>query len=190
MDIIMIRHGESEDNLSKVLSNYDTSLTEKGIEQIKRTKGFLKNYKFDRVYYSPLKRTDETRKYLDLEGIEEPRIREIDFGIFTGYRYDEFTSIYPEESKLWVSDPYNYDVPNGESINTLYKRVEKFLEEIVDKNEDVLLITHEGIIRVICSWVFDEPKYFFKFSADNGSLSIISVNGGYKYIKKLNCHSD
>lgn len=189
MDIIMIRHGESEDNLSRVLSNYDTRLTENGINQIKRTKDFLKNYDFKKVYYSPLKRTDETRKYLELEGLKEPRIREIDFGIFTGYRYDEFSNIYPEEAKLWVEDPYTYDVPKGESINTLYKRVVSFLEEVINQDENILLITHEGIIRAICSWVFDEPKYFFKFKANNGSLSIISVEEGYKYIKKLNFHT-
>ena len=190
MDIIMIRHGESEDNLNKILSRDDTSLTKKGILQIKRSKEFLINYKFDKVYYSPLTRTIQTREHLGLEGIEEERIREIDFGIFTGYKYEEFTSKYPEESKLWIDDPNKYEIPKGESINTVYKRVENFLEEVTEQDEDILLVTHEGIIRVICSWVFDNPEYFFKFKADNGSFSIISINEGYKYIKKLNCHAD
>lgn len=190
MDIIMIRHGESEDNLNKILSRDNTKLTENGILQIEKSKEFLKNYKFDKVYYSPLTRTNETREHLGLEGIEEERIREIGFGIFTGYKYDEFSSKYPDESKAWTDDPYNYDIPKGESINTVYKRVESFLEEVIKKDEDILLVIHEGIIRVICSWVFDDPNFFFRFKAENGSFSIVSVNEGYKYIKKLNCHAD
>lgn len=190
MDIIMVRHGESEDNIKMVLSNYNAKLTENGINQIKRTKEKLKNYEFEDVYYSPLTRTNETRSILGLQGIEEPRIAEIGFGIFTGLRYEEFVDKYPIESKLWIDDPYTYDMPKGESINTVYKRVEEFLNEVIQKDNNILLITHEGIIRIICSWVFDNPKYFFKFKANNGSLSIISISEGYKYIKKLNCHGE
>ena len=40
MDIIMIRHGESEDNIRKVFSDPNTSLTNKGIEQILSAKPF------------------------------------------------------------------------------------------------------------------------------------------------------
>lgn len=186
MDIIMIRHGESEDNVSKVFSRDTTKLTEKGINQIKKTKELIRNYEFDKVYYSPLTRTDETKLHLELEGIAEDRIREINFGIFTGYSFDEFTTIYPDESKLWVADPYTYLVPDGESIDMVYERVKDFLEEISKQDEDVVLVTHEGIIRLVCSWVFDDPKYFFRFKANNGSISIVSVDEGYKYIKKLN----
>lgn len=188
MDILMIRHGESEDNIRKVFSSFDTKLTEDGKEQIKRTRILLENYEYEDVYYSPLTRTDETRQFLELEGIKEPRIAEIDFGIFTGLGYEELTRLYPMESKQWVDDPYTYDIPKGESINNAYKRVEEFLEEVIIEDKNILLITHEGIIRIICSWVFENPKYFFKFKANNGSLSIISVVDGYKFIKKLNCH--
>lgn len=190
MDIIMIRHGESDDNVSKIFSRDTTKLTEKGKNQIKGTKELLKDYKFDKVYYSPLTRTDETRQHLELEGIAEDRIREISFGIFTGYSFDEFTSIYPNESKLWVDNPNTYLVPEGESIDMVYVRVKNFLDEVSKQDENVLLVTHEGIIRLVCSWVFDDPKYFFRFRANNGSISIVTVDEGYKYIKKLNYYID
>ena len=104
MDIIMIRHGESEDNIKKVFSNYNTQLTEYGKKQITRTKESLKKYEFGNVYYSPLTRTNETRQYLGLEGVKEPRIAEIDFGIFTGLAYEELTRLYPLESKQWIEE--------------------------------------------------------------------------------------
>lgn len=186
----MIRHGESEDNIARVLSRDNTRLTKNGVAQINKTREFLKGYSFDKVYYSPLTRTDETRHHLGLEGIEETRIREISFGIFEGYTYDEFTKRFPEESKAWIDDPYTYEIPNGESLYMVYERVKDFLDEILQRDEDILLVTHEGVIRLILSWVFDDPNYFFKFKAENGSLSIVSVDKGYKYIKKLNCFAE
>lgn len=184
MDIIMIRHGESEDNIKKIFSRDDTSLTPKGIEQIKGTKELLKNFNYSKVYYSPLRRTVESLYYLGLEGIMEPRIKEINFGIFTGKTFEEISRDYPDESKSWVDDSKNYKIPEGESLLDVYNRLEEFLEEVSKKDENVLLICHDCIIRLALCWIFDNPDYFFKFKIDNGSINIISVDEGFKYIKK------
>lgn len=186
MDIILIRHGESEDNVLKVFSRDETKLTEKGIEQIKNTKKRLEEYKFSKVFYSPLARTIETHKYLELNGIEECRIQELNFGIFTGKTFKEYTEEYPEESQAWLDDVFNYDIPDGESLVSVYNRLKTFLDELVKKDEDTVLVTHDGIIKLACCWVFDNPNYFFKFKADNGSITVITVNEGDKYISKLN----
>lgn len=186
MDIIMIRHGESEDNINKVFSRGDTTLTEKGIEQIKRTKDKLEDYNYSKVYYSPLSRTIETHNHLELDGILESRIQELNFGIFTGKTFKEYTAEYPEESQAWTDDVFNYNIPEGESLVNVYSRLKTFLEELVEQKEDVVLVTHDGIIKLACCWVFDDPKHFFKFKADNGSISVITVQDGDKYISKLN----
>src|SRR5699024_1578039 len=112
--------------------------------------------------------------------------REINFGIFTGLTYESLVEKYPKESKQWFDDPHNYDLQDGENINMVYKRVLNFLDYDMDKDEDIVLVTHERIIRLICSWVFDDPTLFFKFKANNGSISIVTVDGDYKFIKKLN----
>lgn len=182
----MIRHGESEDNIQRIFSRDHTRLTKKGIDQIKETKELLKKFEYDKVYYSPLRRTVETLENLELEGIEEIRIREINFGIFTGRTFKEISEIYPDETKNWVDDSNNYLIPEGESLFNVYKRVGAFLEEISNYDENILLVTHDCVIRLALSWVFDNPDYFFKFKIDNGSISIISIDDGFKYIKKLN----
>lgn len=186
MEIIMIRHGESEDNVGKIFSTDTTRLTEKGKEQIKNTRERLKEFNYKTVYYSPLTRTVETLEYLELDGIEDARIREISFGIFGGKVFEEFEKEHPEKTKLWIEDPFTYQVPKGESINMVYDRLTEFLDEIVKRDESVVLVTHEGIIRLACSWVLDDPNHFFKFKAGNGSISVINVEDGNKYISKLN----
>lgn len=186
LDIIMIRHGETEDNILKIFSRDDTRLSERGKEQIKRTRELLKNFKFDKVYYSPLERTKETLDILGLEGNHDVRIREINFGIFTGYTYNQLLEKYPDETKLWVDDPNNYNIPEGESLNVVYSRVKNFLEEIVELDEDMILVVHDGVIRLALCWIFDNPGFFFKFKIDNGSINIITIEDDFKYIKKLN----
>ncbi|MGM0396852.1 MAG: histidine phosphatase family protein [Bacillota bacterium] len=186
MDIIFIRHGESEDNVEKRFSRDFTTLTEKGIRQIEGAREKLFQYEFSRAYVSPLKRTRETLCHLGLEGEEDERIREMNFGIFTGLTFHEYEKRYPEETKLWMNDSFNYTIPDGESIVHTYGRVESFMEELMKKNEDAVVVTHEGIIRLACSWVIGSAEHFFRFRVDNGSITVISADDEYKFIRKLN----
>ncbi|MCK9443159.1 MAG: histidine phosphatase family protein [Tissierellaceae bacterium] len=186
MDIIMVRHGESEDNVVKVFSRHDIGLTEKGKSQILDAKARLSRYNFEKVYFSPFDRTIESLDILGLQGSLEPRIREINFGIFTGKTYEEILEMYPSESKAWLDDTNNYRIPEGESLLDVYIRVVDFLEEALKTDEDVLLVTHDCVIRLALCWVFDEMDYFFKFKIDNGSITVISIDNKFKFIKSLN----
>lgn len=182
----MIRHGESNDNVAGVFGTYGTNLSEKGIKQIEETKKNLEEYKFSKVYVSPFVRTMETLEHLGLEGIKEERIQEYNFGIFSGLTYKDIESKYPVEYREWVENPTDYIIREGESLRTVYNRVVQFLEEILKKGEDVLLVTHAGVIRLALCWVFDNIDYFYKFKVDNGSINIISIDHNFKFIKKLN----
>ena len=182
----MIRHGESEDNVSRVFGTFDSPLSKKGIEQIKVTKENLKEFDYNRVYYSPFIRTIETLNRLELMGIPEERIGEYNFGIFSGKTNSIIEEEFPLEYTQWVDSPNDYIIPQGESLQLVYTRVKEFLEEILKKDENILLITHAGVIRLALCWIFDNMDYFFRFKVDNGSINIISIDDGYKFIKKLN----
>src|SRR5699024_9544851 len=118
MDIIMVRHGETEDNICKIYSRDNTILSKKGIEEIKISKKILEEYTFDKVYYSPLTRTEETLKYLELDGTPEERIEEWDFGIFSGLNYREIEDKYPIEYKEWTDNPIDFIIREGESLRS------------------------------------------------------------------------
>lgn len=186
MELILVRHGESEDNVNKRFSSDTTILTEKGVDEIKKTRKLLKNYEFSKVFFSPLTRTKQSHEILGLSGIENETIREMDFGIFAGYTFDEFSDIYPEESQMWMDDPFNFNIPNGENIIQTYERLVTFLDSVKHSKENVLLVTHEGIIRLACSYVMGDANHFFKFRANNGSITVINLEEQSKYIKQLN----
>lgn len=176
MDIIMIRHGESEDNILKVFGKPESLLSQKGISQIETTRELLKDLEFSKVYYSPFKRTIQTLDILGLEGEVDSRIGEYNFGKFAGLDSSQIKSIYPKEYHEWIEKQPNYVIEDGESLQMVFERVKEFLEEIVKKGESVVLVTHAGIIRLSFCWIFDNIDYFFKFKVDNGSINIISLN--------------
>lgn len=188
MNIIMIRHGESEDNVARIFGTKETVLSEKGIGQIKNIRETVKGLNFSKVYVSPLRRTKETLKYLELdfEALEEKRIQEYDFGIFSGLTNEEIEKNYPLEYKEWVESPHDYIIRDGESLKLVYERLVDFLEDLILRDEDVLLVTHAGIIRLVFCWIFDNIDYFFRFKVENGSINIVTLEDGYKFIKLLN----
>lgn len=187
MDIILIRHGETDENVLRTFSSKSAQLTTKGRDQIRRIKAFVDSQSYDQVYISPLDRTRDSASVLEVEGKIDKRIQEVDFGDFEGKTYKELQELYPDKVALWDEDYINYQTPNGESLIMAYNRVVGFLEEIVEKGEDALLVCHAGVIRLTLAWALDDIEKVFKFHIENGSANVVSIDQeGFKFIKKVN----
>lgn len=186
MDIILVRHGESEANIAKVFGGPKVKLSPLGVDQALKSKEYVQGLKFDKVYSSPFLRAVDTMKTLGLEGEIVEDLREIDFGVLENKSYKMINGEYPEEAGKWAEDPFHFAVPGGETILEAYKRIEKLLNSFIEEDEDVLIVCHDGVIKMALSFVFDKPEYFFKFKADNLSVNIITINDGDKFISKLN----
>lgn len=183
----MIRHGESQDNVEKVFGRYKSPLSQRGVSQIEKTREMLKEFDFSKVYYSPFKRTIQTLNGLGLQGEADERIGEYNFGKFAGMNFESIEKEYPQEYEEWNENQNEYIIEDGESLKIVYERVKDFLEEIIEKDESVVLVTHAGIIRLVFCFIFDNIDYFFKFKVDNGSINIVSVDReGFKRIEMTN----
>lgn len=186
MDIIIVRHGESEANVRKEFGKNETKLSEKGRQQAIKTKDYIKTLDFKKVYVSPLKRARETMELLGLDGEIRDEVREISFGEMEGKTYDIYSEQCPDEVKKWSEDPLNYAVPGGETVKEAYDRIVPFLEELIEKDENAIIISHDGTVRIAMSYIFDNPDYFFRFKADNVSISKITIEDGFKFINFMN----
>ena len=142
MEIYVLRHGQTDYNVEgKFQGQVDIKLNEVGINQARETKNKLKNIKFDNVIESPLSRAIETAKIVANNEIEiEKRLIERSFGKLEGK-----SSVENYEENI---EHYNI-----ESMQSLFKRVYGFLDELKKKYESeerkILLVTHEGIAQVI-----------------------------------------
>lgn len=155
MKIVLVRHGQSKANSMGVLQGHMNSpLTDQGrlqaIELAQRM--VLMGYdSFDRIYSSDLIRASETaaiigKKLKITNIIYTPLLRELDLGIFVGRKWDQ---LQPKEREILESSRNNHSkqIPNGESINSLVKRLQHFLNEVGNLEPPpslVLVITHGG----------------------------------------------
>jgi alpha-ribazole phosphatase len=177
MNLYLVRHGQTESNSQgRYLGSFEDELSAQGINEIKKTKEFIKGLRFDKVFSSERKRAINSTKILaDQEIVCDYRLNERDFGIFENKTYKEICDKYPLEQKVWEENWIDYKIPCGESVLEAYARVEEFMKFLEKGNyENCLVVTHGGIIRLIYSYILGgDINLFWKFASKNGSISIL-----------------
>ena len=148
MRVYVIRHGESETNLSKQFTGWqDVHLTEKGKEQAKRAGLRLQHIPFDKIYSSDLQRARETAEAA-LPGCTyeiTALAREINVG---NLMTQPFAVLTPEQREETVTD--GYAAYGGESKEDLYGRIRALLKELEGQNcETVAVFCHGGWLRAM-----------------------------------------
>lgn len=151
MKLYFVRHGESEANVSRTISNRGTvhGLTEKGRQQAAALASELVNTNVRRIYSSPLLRAVQTAEILSRElGVPVEigdALREPDCGIAEGRSDPAAWEMHDQVMREWLENK-NWDVriEQGESFNDLRARFLPFLESITqdarDENNLVLVI--------------------------------------------------
>ena len=170
MTIYLIRHGKTEANEKWLYcGSTDLPLSEKGREELSRIHYDIKNVRF---LTSGMKRTNETLRILfgDVPCEEDPRFREVDFGIFEMYSYEELKDT--PDYRTWCTGNNEANVPpGGESGLQMKLRVVEALSEI---KEDTALICHGGVIAAIMEHLFpEENKTRYDWQPKNGCGYII-----------------
>lgn len=187
MNFVLVRHGRIlTSGQQKYIGSTDIGLSPEGAEDIERLKSYIKDTYFDAVYSSPLLRAVQSTNLLTDKYIVDKRLKETDFGIFEGKTYKEIKLQFPAECKKWINDYTNYTIPKGESLNCVFNRVESFLRDIGKRSGNILIITHEGIIRCALSLAVGNRNCFFRFRVGCGRFAVLSVDKGYMYIKAVN----
>lgn len=153
--LILVRHGESETNRSKVFTGQiDPELQESGLKQAQLTARYIaENYKVDKIYASDLKRAYNTAKcladLLNSDVVKNKNLREIYAGKWEGVKFSELESLYPDEYSLWLTDIGNSKSVGGESVKELSDRVLKELTKLCIDNagKTIAVFTHATPIR-------------------------------------------
>lgn len=189
--LILVRHGESQLNRDGIFyGQLDPELTEKGVRQAEEAKEVLRDFHYDEIYVSDLVRARDTARILnhrELEVIETERLRELNFGIFEGLKYDEILEKYPEEEALWREQWQDYDYENGESVRELQKRAVEFVEEKIEEDKDILVVAHWGVINCVLShYLTGGLEGYWKFATDNCGIAVINFRDKFPVLEGLN----
>ncbi|MFB7138845.1 histidine phosphatase family protein [Gottfriedia sp. NPDC056225] len=195
MRIILIRHTESIGNKQKVYAGKtDFDLTEAGLLQMKKVVSQLSkmidstsNYT---LYSSPLRRCKALSEEIEmLTGVSQKidsRIHETNFGLFEGKSYAELLKEVPEIVEKWNKDLINFQIPNGESLKQCADRVNEFVREMIALNEDIIVVTHGGIMKLLLlNFLHLDLSQFWKFYTSNGCIIEIEYNDDFGFLKNI-----
>lgn len=217
MEIIVIRHGQSEligeykklkaegipskpKNLNQFFriaeiyeSNSDSSLNEKGQEQILDTADELMQlgYPISRAYISPTKRAKESYEIIAekfaRQGILFPhckidsRIDIIEAGIFHGIRGtesdDKIAEFFNQKDQRGLTGKeFAHNYLTGETILHAVQRIYNFLDDTkgIWKRKNILIVTHKSTMRVIHSYFEHDLNNndFFECEFNNGEIKM------------------
>lgn len=179
MKLIIVRHGETEENKNHIWQGQSEGmLNEKGEEQSRRLVKRLKKENIDMIYCSDLRRARNTIKpFLEEKNIPiqyAKELRERKLGVLEGLTTEEVEK-YLEKNK---TDSASSDFETGETYYDVLGRVTKFYKEVVEKhkNDTILFVTHGGPISQIILYLFDYPKSKFKeYVPNNASITEIEI---------------
>lgn len=149
--IIFVRHCESDGSCKDEVNRL---LTERGMESVNDVTEVLKNYKVDKIYSSPFKRTlDTIGGYAKYSGLPV----ETDVGFserLVGKNIDDFNNFVKRQ---W-SD-FDYFQEGGNSLNVVQKNNVEALKRVLEKNQGktVVVATHGCALTLILNY-FDKSK--------------------------------
>jgi len=132
------------------------------------------------VYASPARRTLDTARALGLAVIKEPRLREQQFGAWTGRRHADLEAELGEAYWEFWRRPGINRPPGGESFADQIARVATCLSQLPEG--DVVLIVHSGTVRAVLAIALDlTPEAGLRFVIDPLSLTRVDhLPGGWR----------
>ena len=175
MTIYLIRHGKTEANEKHLYcGSTDLPLSEAGRAELQNLHYDIKNVRF---LTSGMKRANESLQILfgDVPYEVDPRFREVDFGVFEMYSYEELKD--NPAYQIWCTGDNEANIPpNGESGLQMKQRV---LEAFSEIKEDTVVICHGGVIAAIMEHLFpQENKTRYDWQPKNGCGYVIAFNEG------------
>ena len=172
MAILLIRHGETVGNATRVLQRSDVLLNERGQRQAVLLAERLIAHGFAHVLCSDLPRAQMTaaplRARSDVVIEETPLLQERNFGDLRGRPYDELGG-----------DPFapGFSPPNGETDDAFHRRVAQAFALIVDRRRSLagplVVVTHGMVCRAMVERHARAAAVPAKF--DNTSVTVIGA---------------
>ncbi len=182
------RHGETAFNAEgRVQGQLDIPLSKNGQQQSKALASALSLEPLDAIVVSPLRRALETAEAiateLQLPLKIDPRLAEINAGIFQGLKWDEIEIKYPNEATLWKSGDPDFVIPEGESRRTLMLRGQAAFETIQANNHThVAVIAHGGLLAATLKSLLKIPSSLNPFVFRNGTISRLEWSSTIKLL--------
>ena len=150
----LVRHARTEWNLEKrIQGQQDTPIAPEGEKQAGKWGNILKPFGWNRILSSDtgraLKTAELINETLRIPIHPEPRLREMDWGLWTGKTVAQLRQANPRLLAEQEDSGWGFCPPGGEVLETVWQRSRQALLEAAGKwpGTQILVITHEGVIK-------------------------------------------
>lgn len=160
MRLYFVRHGESEANTLRVISNRESQygLTALGRQQAAMLADQLKAVPFTAIYSSPILRARETAEIL-AQSLHLPyqiteALREYDCGTLEEKSDEASWKLHSEIAKDWTQNQNHLRKPDGgENFLEIKKRflpfIESFSQNGAPQEKHLLFVSHGGLLQLM-----------------------------------------
>ena len=165
MNWYIVRHADKEKGnfYNQVLRHQDEPISAKGIVQAQKLTSCFSDMTIDKIYVSDYLRTRQTIEYiaqkLKMSPVADNRLNEIDNGAFEGLSEQEIQGRFPDVWNAFRERNRDFQFPGGESGEDARRRIESFMKEKLEDKEDILIMSHEGLIRLLMCALLGLPVY-------------------------------
>jgi alpha-ribazole phosphatase/probable phosphoglycerate mutase len=190
----LIRHGEpAEEARHRCYGSLDVGLSQKGCAQMQQVAEYLKPDSIAAIYTSPRSRAQESARVLaaaqscPIEMVDD--LREIDFGDFEGFAYDEIATRYPDLYRQWMERPTEVRFPNGESFSEMRTRVLRAFDAIrtAREGQTAAIVSHGGVNRILLAWALQMPDAsLFRIAQGYAAINLLVFPEGVPQVQLLN----
>lgn len=163
--IIRHAHKEKGDFYNPRLRHQDEPISLKGQEEAHKLWSYLCDKEISGIYISGYQRTRQTIHYVaeqsGITPVVDERLNEIDNGCIEGMSDENIQQDYPEVWRGFHERAADFRFPEGETGEEARQRIADFLEEKrqAHANENIVLVSHEGLIRLTACHVLGLPVY-------------------------------
>ncbi len=193
--LIVIRHGETVDNLRGVAQGWrDSELSPRGKAQVERVAERVREFAPEMLFCSTLARAITTAtvigERIGLEPIQLDDLREMNCGDWEGVAFADVRRNEPELFLRWSNDPHE-PCPGGESFDDVRKRIARAFASIQERvngqPSTVAIVSHGTAIRLLATHLLGLPLESARhFAQDNAAVNVFEWRGGRWVLRSWN----
>ena len=181
--LVIIRHCRANPNVEHTVEGRQSMpLTNIGLGQAERLGEYVgADFDVQRIISSNRKRCLQTAEAIGAPIEKTSLLSEIYWGDWEVMEWGDPHPEYPPDVKERLAFDWNFQTPNGDSMNSFVARIDKAIDryELRSIDDDIAIVSHDTTVKMLITRLLGrETTRYTDIEAEQGSVSAISVLDG------------